>query len=182
MPAAAALAPKNCPQCSQTSSPMHITLPTRWASIFGDATRNGEGHFRRRVVRHRVIGALTAWQSHGRSAGSPTDVRPAVPGTGSARDHRCKDLNGIDRYRFTSQFGMMVVMSTQIAVRLPEDIVAFLDSEVSGGRAKSRAQVVLRALEREQRRQLAARDVEILSDGPGVDNDVNIAAAHGRKS
>ncbi|MDE8649982.1 hypothetical protein PXH69_34020 [Rhodococcus qingshengii] len=73
-------------------------------------------------------------------------------------------------------------MSTQIAVRLPEDIVAFLDSEVSGGRAKSRAQVVLRALEREQRRQLAVRDVEILSDGPEVDNDVNIAAAHGKKS
>lgn len=75
-----------------------------------------------------------------------------------------------------------MVMSTQIAVRLPEEIVAFLDSEVSGGRAKSRAQVVLRALEREQRRQQAARDVEILSDGTGVDNDVNIAAAHGKKS
>lgn len=71
-------------------------------------------------------------------------------------------------------------MSTQIAVRLPEDIVAFLDSEVSGGRAKSRAQVVLRALEREQRRQLAVRDVEILSDGAG--SDVNIAAAHGKKN
>ena len=85
-----------------------------------------------------------------------------------------------DRYRFTSQFGIMMVMSTQIAVRLPEDIVAFLDSEVSGGRAKSRAQVVLRALEREQRRQLAVRDVEILSDGAG--SDVNIAAAHGKKS
>ena len=75
-----------------------------------------------------------------------------------------------------------MVMSTQIAVRLPEEIVAFLDSEVSGGRAKSRAQVVLRALEREQRRQQAARDVEILSDGTGVDNDVNIVAAHGKKS
>ncbi len=149
-------------------------LADAWASIFGDATRNGEGHFRRRVVRHRVIGALTVGQS--------TDVRPAVPGTGSARDHRCKDMNGMERYRFTSQFGIMMVMSTQIAVRLPEDIVAFLDSEVSGGRAKSRAQVVLRALEREQRRQLAARDVEILSDGTGTSNDVNIAAAHGRRA
>lgn len=58
--------------------------------------------------------------------------------------------------------------------------MAFLDSEVSGGRAKSRAQVVLRALEREQRRQLAVRDAEILSDGRG--SDVNIAAAHGKKS
>lgn len=152
---------------------MHITWPTRWASIFGDATRNGEGHFRRRVVQHRVIGALTARQS--------PDVRPAVP-----RHRECQGrwLQGDewmwDRYRFTSQFGIMMVMSTQIAVRLPEDIVAFLDSEVSGGRAKSRAQVVLRALEREQRRQLAVRDVEILSDGAG--SDVNIAAAHGKKS
>lgn len=86
----------------------------------------------------------------------------------------------MERYRFASRFGIMMVMSTQIAVRLPEGIVAFLDGEVSGGRAKSRAQVVLRALEREQRRQLAVRDVEILSDGAG--GDVNIAAAHGKKS
>ncbi|MFE5790541.1 hypothetical protein [Rhodococcus erythropolis] len=68
-------------------------------------------------------------------------------------------------------------MNTQIAVRLPEQIVAFLDSEISGGRAKSRAQVVLRALEREQRRQLATRDVEILSGGSGLPDDVNAAAA-----
>lgn len=50
-----------------------------------EATRNGEGHFRRRVVWHRVIGALTAWQS--------TDVRPAVPGTGSVRGGG-KEING----------------------------------------------------------------------------------------
>ncbi|MBT2271928.1 ribbon-helix-helix domain-containing protein [Rhodococcus qingshengii] len=73
-------------------------------------------------------------------------------------------------------------MSTQIAVRLPEEIVAFLDNEVSGGRAKSRAQVVLQALEREQRRQLAVRDVEILSNAVEMDTDLNIAAAHGKKS
>ncbi|MBQ7804431.1 hypothetical protein [Rhodococcus sp. (in: high G+C Gram-positive bacteria)] len=75
-------------------------------------------------------------------------------------------------------------MSTQIAVRLPEEIVAFVDDEVSAGRAKSRAQVVLRALEREQRRQLAVRDVEILAgdsvgEGRGV-SEVAIAAAHGK--
>ena len=71
-------------------------------------------------------------------------------------------------------------MTTQIAVRLPEDIVEFLDGEVSEGRAKSRAQVVLRALEREQRRQLAARDVQILS-GAADARVVNVAAAHGKK-
>jgi len=71
-------------------------------------------------------------------------------------------------------------MSTQIAVRLPEEIVAFLDSEVRDGRAKSRAELVLRALEREQRRQLAARDVEILSRDSEPHDDVNTAAAHGK--
>ncbi|ROZ42811.1 hypothetical protein EEB13_30725 [Rhodococcus sp. WS3] len=71
-------------------------------------------------------------------------------------------------------------MSTQIAVRLPDDIVEFLDGEVSEGRAKSRAQVVVRALEKERRRQLAARDVEILSRDSDA-RDVNVVAAHGKK-
>jgi len=83
-----------------------------------------------------------------------------------------------------SQFGTVLFMSTQIAVRLPEEIVAFVDDEVSAGRARSRAQVVLRALEREQRRQLAVRDVEILA-GDSVEDDSDatdaaIAAAHGK--
>lgn len=60
-------------------------------------------------------------------------------------------------------------MSTQIAVRLPDEIVAFLDSEVREHRATSRASLVLRAFERERRRQAAARDAEIfahaLTDG-----------------
>ena len=83
-----------------------------------------------------------------------------------------------------SQFGTVLDMSTQIAVRLPEEIVAFVDDEVSAGRAKSRAQVVLRALEREQRRQLAVRDVEILAgdsvEGERAAVDAAVAAAHGR--
>lgn len=54
-------------------------------------------------------------------------------------------------------------MSTQIAVRLPDDIVDFLDREVSEKRAPSRAAVVLRALERERRRHVAARDAAILA-------------------
>lgn len=63
-------------------------------------------------------------------------------------------------------------MSTQIAVRLPDSIVAFLDNEVSEQRAPSRAAVVLRALERERRRQIAARDAAILaSDGSDTDMD-----------
>ena len=54
-------------------------------------------------------------------------------------------------------------MSTQIAVRLPDDVVEFIDELVTSGRATSRAEVVSRALLREQRREAAARDVSILS-------------------
>jgi Arc/MetJ-type ribon-helix-helix transcriptional regulator len=54
-------------------------------------------------------------------------------------------------------------MSTQIAVRLPDEVVAFLDREVTENRAPSRAAVVLQALEREQRRQAAARDAAIFA-------------------
>ncbi len=53
-------------------------------------------------------------------------------------------------------------MTRQIAVRLPEDIVEFVDSLVSDGAASSRAMVVNRALERERRRTIAARDAAIL--------------------
>ncbi|MGF1667921.1 MAG: antitoxin [Acidimicrobiia bacterium] len=59
-------------------------------------------------------------------------------------------------------------MSRQIAIRLAEDLVEFVDSEVKDGAAQSRAQVVGRALERERRRRRAERDLEILlaSDDP----------------
>lgn len=63
-------------------------------------------------------------------------------------------------------------MSKQIAVRLPDDLVDFLDSVVDDGTHRSRAAVVTRALERERRRAIAARDAEILAaSGPDVDLD-----------
>ncbi|KJF19330.1 YlcI/YnfO family protein [Rhodococcus sp. AD45] len=68
-------------------------------------------------------------------------------------------------------------MSTQIAVRLPDEMVAFLDGEVSSHRASSRAALVLRALERERRRQIAARDAEILTQDSGED-DLDALATH----
>ncbi len=64
-------------------------------------------------------------------------------------------------------------MTKQIAVRLPEDIVDFIDGLVSEGKANSRAVVVNRALERERRRAVAAQDVAILSradDDPDMDS------------
>ncbi len=54
-------------------------------------------------------------------------------------------------------------MSKQIAVRLPQELVDFVDDVVVSGIASSRAAVVTRALERERRRAIAARDAEILA-------------------
>lgn len=44
-------------------------------------------------------------------------------------------------------------MSTQIAVRLPDDMVAFLDNAVAQGKASNRAALVTSALEREMRQE-----------------------------
>jgi Arc/MetJ-type ribon-helix-helix transcriptional regulator len=54
-------------------------------------------------------------------------------------------------------------MSKQIAVRLPEELVEFVDEMVDSGGGRSRAAVVTRALDRERRRMIAARDAEILA-------------------
>ena len=54
-------------------------------------------------------------------------------------------------------------MSKQIAVRLPDELVDYVDEVVSTGAGRSRAAVVTRALERERRRAVAARDAEILA-------------------
>jgi len=54
-------------------------------------------------------------------------------------------------------------MSKQIAVRLPDGLVDFVDEIVGSGTGSSRAVVVTRALERERRRVIAARDAEILA-------------------
>ena len=62
-------------------------------------------------------------------------------------------------------------MSKQIAIRLSDELVAFVDKIVESGRERSRAAVVTRALEREQRRMVAARDAEILA-ATGPDPEV----------
>jgi Arc/MetJ-type ribon-helix-helix transcriptional regulator len=62
-------------------------------------------------------------------------------------------------------------VSTQIAVRLPDDTVAFLDRLVREKKAASRAEIIERALERECRREMAARDAAILAES-GEDPDL----------
>jgi Arc/MetJ-type ribon-helix-helix transcriptional regulator len=54
-------------------------------------------------------------------------------------------------------------MSKQIAVRLPDELVEFVDGVVESGAGRSRAAVVTQALDRERRRVIAARDAEILA-------------------
>jgi predicted transcriptional regulator len=68
-------------------------------------------------------------------------------------------------------------MSMQIAVRLPDDMVRQLDQFVAGGQAPSRASVIERALAREFRRLIAARDAAILA-GAGPDDDLDSLAAY----
>jgi Arc/MetJ-type ribon-helix-helix transcriptional regulator len=68
-------------------------------------------------------------------------------------------------------------MSKQIAVRLPDELVDFIDSVVAEGAQRSRAAVVTRALERERRRAIAARDAEILA-AHGPDPDLGSLANH----
>lgn len=63
---------------------------------------------------------------------------------------------------------------------MPDDIVAFIDEMVADGRRRSRAAVVSHAVERERRRELAARDARILSsaamDGDAWDDLAKYAA------
>lgn len=63
-------------------------------------------------------------------------------------------------------------MTTQIAVRLHDDVVAFLDRSVAEGRAPSRAAVVTRAVERQMRADAARSDAAVLTrTGPDDDLD-----------
>lgn len=63
-------------------------------------------------------------------------------------------------------------MTTQIAVRLPDQMVAFLDRTVATGKASSRAALVAAAVEREMRRQAAVQDAQVLrQDGAADDLD-----------
>ena len=63
-------------------------------------------------------------------------------------------------------------MTVQISLRLPDDLVEFLDRSVSTGAAGSRADIVSVALEREKRRQAALADAAIVNaKGPQDDLD-----------
>ncbi len=69
-----------------------------------------------------------------------------------------------------SQTGTISPVSTQIAVRLPEELVAYVDQAVAAGRVKSRAELVTRLLERDARRQRAEEDLQRLIDRGALDD------------
>lgn len=65
-------------------------------------------------------------------------------------------------------------MSKQIAVRLPDELVEYIDRGVERGDVSSRAAAVTEALEWQRRREAAARDAAILAgtDGAGEFDDL----------
>lgn len=67
-------------------------------------------------------------------------------------------------------------VSRQIAVRLSEELVEFIDRLVADGCASSRAAVVSQALQRERRRELAARDAAVLATA--TEDDWDALAEH----
>jgi Arc/MetJ-type ribon-helix-helix transcriptional regulator len=54
-------------------------------------------------------------------------------------------------------------MSKQIAVRLPDELVDYIDRAVQAGEASSRAALVIAAVDHDRRRRRAERDVAILA-------------------
>lgn len=71
-------------------------------------------------------------------------------------------------------------MTKQIAVRLPDDLVKFIDTLVAEGEVPSRAAAVVQALTHEQRRMRIAKDVEILT-GSRVADDFDELAEYGAR-
>ncbi len=71
--------------------------------------------------------------------------------------------------------GYIVTVTRQIAVRLDEELVRFVDEEVAEGRARSRADLLSRAIQRERRRRRAEQDVRILT-ATGRDPDLEAVA------
>jgi len=61
-------------------------------------------------------------------------------------------------------------VSTQIAVRLPDELVAYVDDAVAAGRVKSRAELVARLIERDARRQRAEDDLQRLAERGALDD------------
>ncbi len=68
-------------------------------------------------------------------------------------------------------------MSTQIAVRLPDELVAYVDQAVASGRVSSRAELVSRLIARDARHQRAEEDLQRLIDAGAINDPDALAMA-----
>lgn len=68
-------------------------------------------------------------------------------------------------------------MSTQIAVRLPDDLVAYVDQAVASGRVRSRAELVARLISRDARRHRAEQDLQRLTEAGALHDPDALAIA-----
>jgi Arc/MetJ-type ribon-helix-helix transcriptional regulator len=66
-------------------------------------------------------------------------------------------------------------VSIQIAVRLPDELVAYVDEAVAAGRVRSRAELVARLIARDARRQRAEDDLRRLTESGALDSDELLA-------
>jgi Arc/MetJ-type ribon-helix-helix transcriptional regulator len=70
-----------------------------------------------------------------------------------------------------------LAVSTQIAVRLPEDLVAYVDAAIAEGRVKSRAELVARLIARDARRHRAEQDLRRLAERGALRDEEMLAIA-----
>jgi Arc/MetJ-type ribon-helix-helix transcriptional regulator len=66
-------------------------------------------------------------------------------------------------------------VSIQIAVRLPDELVAYVDEAVAAGRVRSRAELVARLIARDARRQRAEDDLRRLTESGALNSDELLA-------
>jgi Arc/MetJ-type ribon-helix-helix transcriptional regulator len=120
---------------------------------------------------------LAPQRSYGSGRLKPPRRTRTGPATGRSRSWRRAPVSGgLGPIPIWYHIGM----SKQIAVRLPDQLVEFIDERVQEGSAPSRAAVVAEALERERRRALAERDAAILAQVDEHDEMDDLAAYAGQ--
>jgi Arc/MetJ-type ribon-helix-helix transcriptional regulator len=107
----------------------------------------------------------------------PPDVLNGVPADECGRAGRPGGSGPGWQARRRIPFWHHIGMSTQIAVRLPDDMVKFVDQLVERGRGSSRAAVISRALDRERRHEMAVQDAAIYAEA-GEDADMTDLVRH----
>jgi Arc/MetJ-type ribon-helix-helix transcriptional regulator len=144
-------------------------------AVAGAEQIQSKGHDSERMALTRLLAALPSNRSRVTRVGPPGGRRPI-----SARMQPGSCIRTSISRRITLHpaetnacipFWYHVGMTTQIAVRLPDDMVKFIDHLVETGRGSSRATIITRALERERRHEMAVHDAAIYG-ASGDDSDM----------